>query len=122
MPEGSPNVYDIPVGHRAVIAAAAHDCAHACMCDLLNSVLPQGKSELRAQENPNAASVLAKRESEDKVPDGVASLRRMRDKLCSNPRSRTHAPEFMAVITGNGEYARMVEDGIYAIPIRLLGK
>ena len=28
----------------------------------------------------------------------------------------------MAVITGNGEYARMVEDGIYAIPIRLLGK
>ncbi|MDY5809814.1 MAG: DUF4143 domain-containing protein [Coriobacteriales bacterium] len=60
--------------------------------------------------------------SEDKVPDGVASLRRMRDKLCSTPRSRTRAPEFMAVITGNGEYARMVEDGIYAIPIRLLGK
>ena len=60
--------------------------------------------------------------SEDKVPDGVASLRRMRDKLCSNPRFRTRAPEFMAVITGNGEYARMVEDGIYAIPIRLLGK
>ena len=60
--------------------------------------------------------------SEDKVPGGVASLRRMRDKLCSNPRSRTRAPEFMAVITGNGEYARMVEDGIYAIPIRLLGK
>ena len=60
--------------------------------------------------------------SEDKVPDGVTSLRRMRDKLCSNPRSRTRAPEFMAVITGNGEYARMVEDGIYAIPIRLLGK
>ena len=26
------------------------------------------------------------------------------------------------VITGNGEYARMVEDGIYTIPIRLLGK
>lgn len=60
--------------------------------------------------------------SEDKVPDGVASLRRMRDKLCSNLRSRTRAPEFMAVITGNGEYARMVEDGIYTIPIRLLGK
>ena len=60
--------------------------------------------------------------SEDRVPDGVASLRRMRDKLCLNPRSSTRAPEFMAVITGNGEYARMVEDGIYAIPIRLLGK
>lgn len=51
------------------------------------------------------------------MPDGVASLRRMRDKLCLNPRSRTRAPEFMAVITGNGEYARMVEDDIYAIPI-----
>ncbi len=60
--------------------------------------------------------------SEDKVPDGVASLKRMRDKLCDNPRSRTCAPEFMAVITGNGEYARQVEDGIYAIPLRVLGK
>ena len=46
----------------------------------------------------------------------------MRDKLCSNPRSRLRGPEFMAVITDNGKYARMVEDGIYAIPIRLLGK
>ena len=46
----------------------------------------------------------------------------MRDKLCSNLRFRTRAPEFMAVITGNGECAHMVEDGIYAIPIRLLGK
>ena len=51
------------------------------------------------------------------MPDGVASLRRMRDKLRSNPRSRMRAPEFMAVITSNGECARMVEDGIYAIPI-----
>ena len=51
------------------------------------------------------------------MPDGVASLRRIRDKLCSNPRFRMHAPEFMAVITGSGEYARMVGDGIYAISI-----
>ena len=28
----------------------------------------------------------------------------------------------MVVVTGNGEYARMAEYGIYAIPIRLLGK
>ena len=60
--------------------------------------------------------------SEDKVADGVFSLRRMRDKLCDNPRSRTRAPEFMAVVTGNGEYARLVEDGIYAIPLRVLGQ
>ena len=60
--------------------------------------------------------------SEDKVPDGIASLKRMRDKLCDNPRSRTRAPEFMAVITGNGEYARQIEPGLYAIPLRVLGK
>lgn len=56
------------------------------------------------------------------MPDGAASLRRMRNKLCSNSRSCTRAPEFMAVITGGGECARMVEDGIYTIPIRLPGK
>ena len=56
------------------------------------------------------------------MPDGVASLRRMRNKLCSNPRFRMHASEFITVITGNGEYARMMEDGIYAIPLHLLGK
>lgn len=60
--------------------------------------------------------------SEDKVPDGVTSLARLRTKLGENPRSRTRPPEFMAVITGNGEYAREVERGIYAVPIRLLGK
>ena len=59
--------------------------------------------------------------SEDKVAAGAASLRRLREKACSNPRSQTRQPEFMAVIVGNGEYAREVEDGIYAIPIRVLG-
>ena len=60
--------------------------------------------------------------SEDKVPDGVKSLKRLRDKLCHNERAQTRPPEFMAVITGNGQYARQIEDGIYAIPIRALGK
>lgn len=58
--------------------------------------------------------------SEDKVADGVESLSRLRKKLCGNERARTRPPEFMAVIVGNGEYAREVEDGIYAIPIRTL--
>lgn len=60
--------------------------------------------------------------SEDKVEKGVASLERMRRKVCENPRSQTRPPEFMAVITGVGEYAREVADGIVAVPIRLLGK
>lgn len=58
--------------------------------------------------------------SESKVPDGVASLRRLRAKLCENPGARVRPPEFMAVVTGVSEYARLVEDGIYAIPIRAL--
>lgn len=58
--------------------------------------------------------------SEDKVPDGVASLKRLREKLLSNPRSQTKEPSFMTVITGNGEFAREVEEGIYVIPIRML--
>lgn len=60
--------------------------------------------------------------SEDKVEKGVASLERMRRKVRENPRSQTRPPEFMAVITGVGEYAREVADGIVAVPIRLLGK
>ncbi len=58
--------------------------------------------------------------SEDKVAAGAESLKRLRKKLCSNARAQTRPPEFMAVITGNGEYARQMEDGIYAIPIRTL--
>lgn len=60
--------------------------------------------------------------SEDKVEKGVASLERMRRKVCENSRSQTRPPEFMAVITGVGEYAREVAEGIVAVPIRLLGK
>ena len=58
--------------------------------------------------------------SEDKVAAGAESLKRLRKKLCSNARAQTRPPEFMAVITGNGEYARRMEEGIYAIPIRTL--
>ncbi len=60
--------------------------------------------------------------SEDKVEKGVASLQRMRRKVCENPRSQTRPPEFMAVITGVGEYAHEVAEGIVVVPIRLLGK
>ena len=60
--------------------------------------------------------------SEDKVEKGVASLERMRRKVCENPRSQTRPPEFMAVITGVGEYAHEVAEGIVVVPLRLLGK
>lgn len=54
--------------------------------------------------------------SEDKAAKGAD----LRAKLCSNARAQTREPEFMAVITGNGEYARKAEDGIYVIPLRAL--
>ena len=59
--------------------------------------------------------------SEDKASAGVESLKRVRKKVCENPRSRTREPEFMAVFVGVGEYAHEVEDGIYVIPVRALG-
>ena len=59
--------------------------------------------------------------SEDKVEAGVRSLARLRNKLTRGERSRTPAPAFLAVITGNGEYAREVEKGVYVVPLRALG-
>ncbi len=59
--------------------------------------------------------------SEDKVEKGVASLERMRRKVCENPRSQTRPPEFMAVITGVGEYAHEVAEGIVVVPLAPFG-
>lgn len=58
--------------------------------------------------------------SDVKVPDAVKSLKRMRKKLCDNPKARTKEPSFMAVVTGVGKFAHEVEPGIYVIPIRVL--
>lgn len=58
--------------------------------------------------------------SESKVDQAVSNLKRLRKKLCENPRAQTRPPAFMAVIVGIGKYARVVEEGIYVIPIRAL--
>ena len=58
--------------------------------------------------------------SEDKAAAGVESLKRLRKKLCANALAQTRPPEFMAVVTGNGEYARRVEEDVYVIPVRAL--
>lgn len=60
--------------------------------------------------------------SEDKVQDGVSSLKRLRKKLCANAAARTREPEFMMVLVGISEYAREAEEGIYVVPVRALGK
>ena len=58
--------------------------------------------------------------SEEKVPDAVKSLRRLRKKVAENPRAQGCPPEFLCVITGIGSYAREVEEGIYVVPLRAL--
>ena len=58
--------------------------------------------------------------SEEKVPDAVKSLRRLRKKVAENPRAQGRPPEFLCVITGIGSYAREVEEGIYVVPLRAL--
>ncbi len=58
--------------------------------------------------------------SEDKVAEGIQNLKRMRTKLCENPKANTQPPEFMAVLVGLSNYTREVEEGIYVIPIRAL--
>lgn len=59
--------------------------------------------------------------SDDKVPQGAESLKRMKKKLTENPNARVKDPVFMAVLVGISEYARELEGGVYAIPIRALG-
>ena len=58
--------------------------------------------------------------SEDKVDEGIAGLKRLRKKLGADKNARNKPPSFMAIITGNGEFAREAEEGIYVIPIRAL--
>lgn len=58
--------------------------------------------------------------SEEKVPEAVANLKRLKGKLCENGRARTREPEFLAVIVGLSRYVRKTPDGIYVIPIRAL--
>ncbi|NHM15896.1 DUF4143 domain-containing protein [Eggerthellaceae bacterium zg-887] len=59
---------------------------------------------------------------ENKVPDGVRALTRLRKKVAANPAARNPDPSFMAVIVGAGEMARRdVESGVYVIPLTALG-
>ncbi len=58
--------------------------------------------------------------SEDKVVEGIKNLKRLRAKICENPKANTRPPEFMAVLVGLSNYAREAEEGIYVIPVRTL--
>lgn len=59
--------------------------------------------------------------SPDRADEGAAHLARVRNKACGDEKARVPEPAFMAVITGTGEAAYRRADGIYVIPIRVLG-
>lgn len=58
--------------------------------------------------------------SETKATQGLESLRKLRGRLCENPKARMRPPEFVAVITGVAGYARRAGEGEYVIPLTAL--
>lgn len=60
--------------------------------------------------------------SEEKVPAAITSLKRLRKKVVGNERAQNRPPEFLCVITGIGSYAREVEEDIFVVPLRALGR
>ena len=58
---------------------------------------------------------------ENKVPDGVANLNRLRRKVLSSPAARNREPSFMAVVTASSPFARYDrENDVYVFPITAL--
>ena len=58
---------------------------------------------------------------ESKVEQAAKSLSRLKAKVAANPVARNPKPEFMAVLVGNGAFARRrKEDGIYVLPLGTL--
>lgn len=60
--------------------------------------------------------------SESKVTDESAGkLLRMRDMVLSNAAAQIEPPSFMAFLVGGGKFAYRRDDGVFIIPISLLG-
>ncbi|KAB8294420.1 ATP-binding protein [Bifidobacterium avesanii] len=58
---------------------------------------------------------------ENKAQDGVESLLRVRNKVMANPYSQQREPSFLMVVVGNGVYAHRTREGVYVVPLTLLG-
>lgn len=59
--------------------------------------------------------------SETKADDGAKNLIALRNKVTANPAARNAGPAFLAVIVGKGSLAYKRSDGVYVIPVSLLG-
>lgn len=57
----------------------------------------------------------------DKIEAAAAQLISVCEKICGNSKAKVPQPSFMAIITATGEAAYQRNDGVYVVPIRLLG-
>ena len=59
---------------------------------------------------------------DNKVPEALSTLARLKAKIAANPAARNPEPEFSAIIVGAGEYARYdTKSNTYIIPLTVLG-
>lgn len=58
---------------------------------------------------------------QNKADAGAASLLKLRNKVLANPAARNREPSFLAVLVGKGDYAYRRPDGVYVVPITMLG-
>lgn len=58
---------------------------------------------------------------ENKAQEGIDSLIRVRNTVMANPYSQQQEPSFLMVIVGNGMYARQTTEGVYVVPLTVLG-
>ena len=54
--------------------------------------------------------------SENKVPEGINNLLRLKSKISLNPMARNPEPSFLAVMVGKTELCRKTPEGVYVIP------
>lgn len=59
--------------------------------------------------------------SDTKADDGARNLIALRDKLAVAPGAQDAEPAFLAVVVGRGSLAYQREDGVWVIPMALLG-
>ncbi len=59
--------------------------------------------------------------SDTKADEGAANLKKLRDKMTANPAARNAEPVFLAVVVGRGKLAYKRDDGVFVIPVALLG-
>jgi predicted AAA+ superfamily ATPase len=102
-----------------------------CLRDLrvyascMDSSLPDAVKYYRDSDNLEVDAIIELRDgrwaaieiklSDNKVPEGICNLMRLKSKVTSNPLARNPEPAFMAILVGNTEFCRRTPEGIYVI-------